>query len=222
MKLARRHLVVAAVVVAAVTGGLAPGGVEHAAAGEAEGCSGTAQSIGPDGGLLDQLAAPGEGGTPDDPFDIFADGRVTYSGTTDQVIRNGTWAVDVSGVLGVISSVAEFISGKSPLSGKIGSGGEITRQGDFEAKDYIGKLKLSGLHRVTVSLSGEGGASCTATVWIRLHQTFFKSLLAVGGLTFILIALLLFWIGAPSYAVENLTFQMFEDKLSPPAEDKGI
>jgi hypothetical protein len=220
MNRARRRLVVAAVVVAVVT--VAPGGAEHAAAGEAEGCSGSAQSFGPDGGLLDQLAAPGPGGTPEDPFDVFADGTVSYSGTTDQVIRNGSWSVDVSGVLGVVSSVAEFFSGKSPLSGKIGSGGEITRQGEFEAKDFVGKLKLSGLHRVTVSLSGEGGASCKATVWIRLHQTFFKSLLAVGGLTFLLIALLLFWIGAPSYAVENLTFQMFEDKLSPPADDKGI
>jgi hypothetical protein len=212
----------AGVAVAVLVGGWTFGAARPAAAAEASGCSGSAQSYGPDGGLLDQVSAPGAGGTADDPFDIFADGTVSYAGTTDQVIRNGSWSVDVGGVLGVVSGIAEFVAGKSLLSGTIGAGGDISRQGQFATKDYVGKLKLSGLHRVTVNLSGEGGASCTATVWIRLHQGFFTSLLAVGGLTFLLLAMLLFWIGAPSYAVENVTFQAFEDQLSPPVKDEGV
>jgi hypothetical protein len=213
----RPRLLVAAAIVTISCGGIALGSDRPVSAADAEGCSGTVESYGEDGGLLDQVAAPGAGGTPDDPFDIFSDSTVNYQGSTTQVIRNGSWSVDVGGALGVVTSIVEFVSGKSPLSGNIGGSGITSRQGTFLAKDYVAKLKLSGLHRVTVTLEGEGGTRCVATVWVRMHQSFFKSLLAVAGVAFLFLAVLLFWLGAPSWAVENLTFAAFEDQLSPPA-----
>lgn len=187
----------------------------HAA--DAEGCVGTAESYGPLGGLLDSMSAPGTGGTKADPFDIFSDGTVNYAGRTDAVMRNGTWKVDIGGALGVLAFVAETISQKNLLSGSISDTGDNSRRGEFAANKYTSKL--TGLQVVTIRLRGEGGAACDATVWIRVHGEFFRSILAVGGLIAVILAVLLFILGAPRWAIENLLFTQLESTLSPPTPD---
>lgn len=198
---------------------IAVGTASSVSAADATGCSGSAESYGPEGGLLDSMAAPGDGGTKADPFDIFADGTVRYAGRTDAVMRNGTWSVDIGGALGVLTFLVETISRKELLSGKIKEGGDTSRSGEFAVNKYASKL--TGLQVVTVQLRGEDGAACDATIWIRVHGKFFKSLLAVGGLMVLLIALYLFTLGAPSWAIENLMFEGLEKHLGPPVpEDK--
>ena len=104
------------------------------------------------------------------------------------------------------------------MSGTIGNGGETSRHGSFAAKDYIGKLGLSGKHKVTVTLNGEGGASCTVTVWIYLHGPFWKSVFAVGGSGLVLLSFVLLFLGAPQYMMENLVFQGVESRLGEPEQ----
>jgi hypothetical protein len=191
--------------------------VSSASAADATGCSGTAQSYSDEGGLLDSMAAPGIGGTKADPFDIFSDGGVRYTGRTDAVMRNGTWKVEVGGAIGVLAFLAETISQKDLLSGRINDIGDNTRTGEFAAKKYAGNL--TGLQVVTVRLRGADGAACDATVWIRMHGAFLESILAVGGVIAIVIAFILFIFGVPTWAIDNLLFEQLESRLSPSVPD---
>lgn len=82
----------------AVIGGLALIPVPAALAADATGCSGTVQSFTTDGAALDQAAAPGEGGTANDPLVIDPTGSVAWEGSTDVAITSGSWSVSLGGV----------------------------------------------------------------------------------------------------------------------------
>jgi hypothetical protein len=81
-----------------VIGGLALLPVPAALAADATGCSGTVQSLTADGAPLDQAAAPGEGGTANDPLVIDPNGSIAWEGSTDVAITSGSWSVSLGGV----------------------------------------------------------------------------------------------------------------------------
>ncbi len=67
-------------------------------AAEAEGCSGNFESFDRDGNSISTASAPGSGGTATDPFLVDPEGTVTWNGTTDVAITDGSWTVTVAGV----------------------------------------------------------------------------------------------------------------------------
>ena len=120
----------------------------------ATGCSGKASSTVKDGTVLDEVSAPGSGGTRSDPFVVDHDGTVTWSGETSSVIKNGTWIVK---------------AWPTSISGRIGNESAITtKSGVDKVKDRL-KVKLPGLYFVKVSLKGSDGASCVAQGWVKIN-----------------------------------------------------
>lgn len=65
---------------------------------DASGCSGSAISFDAAGQPLDNVKAPGKGGTQDVPFVVDLDGTVAWKGSTPTALQDGTWSVTVAGV----------------------------------------------------------------------------------------------------------------------------
>ena len=106
---------------------------------DATGCSGSATSFDSTGAPLDQVSAPGQGGTFDDPFVVDLEGTVAWEGSTEVVFQNGGWSVTASGV---------------PIaSGDIGANEDAvtTKSGTYNAADAAGDHPL---------LPGRQGRSC--------------------------------------------------------------
>lgn len=89
-----------------------------ALAADATGCSGSVDSISADGTLIGTASAPGEGGTSSDPLVIDPSGSVAWQGSTDQVITDGTWSVQVGGVT-VLSGSAANAEGATSAEGVV-------------------------------------------------------------------------------------------------------
>lgn len=146
---------VAAAVLAA--GFLAIPTVSPAFAADASGCSGVASSSDEHGTKIDNVTAPGPGGTAEDPFEVDLNGPVSWSGETTSVIKNGSWKVSIGGV---------------PISGSFENDeGNRTGNGTETVADRIPGLLavfLQGGQKllVTVDITGSGG-QCAATVWIK-------------------------------------------------------
>jgi hypothetical protein len=90
--IARRAAVVAALSMAVLVPVAAT-----ALAADATGCSGSAVSFNANGDIVDEVAAPGPGGTQAEPFVVDPAGSVAWKGSTDTVITDGTWRVTVGG-----------------------------------------------------------------------------------------------------------------------------
>jgi hypothetical protein len=152
-------------------------------AAEAVGCSGEATSYTASGALLDGASAPGAGATEEFPFVIDMDGRVTWAGSTDAVIQNGTYTVTVAGI---------------PVSsGDVGNEeGLRASQGDYSLSELpdvvsillgsLGEAKIP----VTATVTGSGG-TCTASGYITGMGSPFASPLFYSAIFFLLIALLM-------------------------------
>jgi hypothetical protein len=123
---------------------------------DATGCSGSVQSQLADGQPLDQATAPGEGGTATDPLVIDPAGAVAWAGSTDSVITNGTWSVQVGGVT-VLSGDAENAEGKTSADGVVEFSDTLAPVG------WI--LQTNALIPVSGELTGTGG-TCSGSGYI--------------------------------------------------------
>jgi hypothetical protein len=127
-----------------------------AIAANATGCSGSVQSQLADGQPLDYASAPGEGGTATDPLVVDPTGAVAWEGSTDSVITNGTWSVQVGGVT-ILSGTADNADGKTSADGVV------------ELSDALAPvqwiLQTNALIPVSGQLSGSGG-TCSGDGYI--------------------------------------------------------
>lgn len=147
----------------------------HAA--DASGCSGQATSYDDKGVPIDAAAAPGEGGTAQDPLDLLWAGTLEWSGTTDEVLQNGEYGVTVAPKSA--GKVVEFlVSMASDLafSGEVtNDGGKQTAEGTVVPADLTaGVPLLTGTYQVTWKVTGEAGA-CTGTGYIKVIDKPWKS-----------------------------------------------
>lgn len=129
--------------------GMAAGGAVGA---DASGCQGSATSSTATGEQIQSVTAPGPGATQDDPFMVDFDGPVTWEGSSDEVIANGSWSV---------TAVPFTFTGDIT-----NSSGSTTADGTVTADEYL-PFAIPGLVLVTVDLAGEGGASCSVSGWIQ-------------------------------------------------------
>ncbi len=176
-----RRLGVLAFLIAAVFMVAVPSGSANAA--EAVGCSGEATSFTASGVLLDGATGPGEGGSADRPFVIDMDGKVSWSGSTDAVITNGSWSVNVAGL--------PVDNGEFTNDDRLQS-----NSGDFalsELPDLVSAmLGALGEAKIPVSatVTGDGG-SCTASGYVTGKGSPYASPLFYSAIFFLLIGLLL-------------------------------
>lgn len=118
----------------------------------ATGCSGSATSFAADSTEIMAVTAPGPSATQADPFKVDYDGTVTWTGSTDSVIQDGSWTVT--------ATPFSFSGDLANESGKQEAEGTIT------PSDYL-PFAVPGLVLVTVDLTGAGGTTCTVTGWIQ-------------------------------------------------------
>lgn len=124
---------------------------------DAEGCSGSFTSLDTAGDPIDAATAPGDGATEQDPFVIDPAGSVDWDGSTDAVIKNGTWSVTAGGV--------QILSGtfENALDETGNQGNQSLSDLPLPA-DWV--FDTSMVIPVSGTITGEGGASCTASGWI--------------------------------------------------------
>jgi hypothetical protein len=166
------------------------------------GCSGSALSFSNRGIPLDKAAAPGTGGTEDRPFQIMWNGSIEWNGQTDQVIKNGSWRVNVQSSF-LLFRIGELASGHpNGVSGSIGNeSGATTKSGRFVPSSKV-PIMFPGTYLVTIVATGEGGAACTGTVWVKVVDSPTGTPLFWAALVLILIAIIMLaligytkWIG---------------------------
>jgi hypothetical protein len=148
-----------------------------ASASSLDGCSGTAESVGPDGKALDAASASGgsiedtqgggEGFTASNPFVVDNEGVVTYSGSSDGVITDHTWTISMLGV--------EVASG-----GSANESGTSEDDGDFDLGEEL-PFAFTGLVRVEGELEGTGG-SCKGDGFVKVEGSPFASPITWAGL----------------------------------------
>lgn len=139
-------------ILSAMTAMLLAGIAGSAVGADASGCQGSATSFTSTGAEIQSVTAPGPGATQQDPFTVDFDGPVTWEGSTDQVIANGSWTV----------AAMPF-----SFSGDVtNSSGTKTSDGEIAPSGYL-PFAIPGLVLVTVDLTGEGGASCSVSGWIQ-------------------------------------------------------
>lgn len=179
MRIAGRFLLGAALSVVLVGAMASP-----VSAADSNGCSGSASSTKSSGEALDTVNAPDAStGTESRPFKVAYDGRVKWEGATDGVIKPGTWEVKVGPGI-TISDSFDNDEGKQASSG------------DEKVSDRL-PVKITGLYKVEVSVTGTGG-SCTGSGWILMADSPLFTPLWFGGLAFLLIGGVLFFLGMPT------------------------
>jgi hypothetical protein len=173
-----------------------------AGAATSSGCSGSALSFSNRGIPLDKVAAPGSGGTQDRPFEIMWNGSIEWNGQTAQVLKNGTWRVNVQSSF-LLFKIGELATGHpNGVSGTIGNeSGETSKSGRFVPSAKV-PIMFPGTYVVTVVATGEGGATCTAEVWVKVVNSPTGTPLFWAALVLILIAIIMLtligytkWIG---------------------------
>jgi hypothetical protein len=150
-----------------------------AGAAEATGCKGTGTSFDDKGKQLDTGAAPGQGGTDSDPFEMDVDGRVeyTYDGV-DSGIAGGTWDVKI-----LNSPIPAFGGDISPTAQLPSGDGVEPMKEHFQ---FGGLAPLLGKYKIEITASG-GGAECVVKGVIQINgslvksPTFYVSLVFVGA-----------------------------------------
>lgn len=126
-------------------------GASAAMGADATGCSGSATSYAADGTKIQSVRAPGAGATEQDPFQVSFDGTVSWRGSTDGAIRNGTWTVS--------AQPFSFAGAFANKSGKTSAAGTVS------PSDYL-PFAIPGLVHLTVDVTGQGG-SCSVSGWIK-------------------------------------------------------
>jgi hypothetical protein len=119
---------------------------------DASGCQGSATSATASGQEIQTVTAPGSGATQEDPFLVDFDGPVSWEGSSEAVIANGSWTVRAM---------------PFTFTGEVtNSSGATTANGTVTPDEYL-PFAIPGLVRVTVDLAGEGGAACSVSGWIQ-------------------------------------------------------
>lgn len=159
-------------------------------AADADGCSGQATSYDTVGIPIDTAAAPGDGGTRDDPLDILWDGTVEWSGSTDEVLQNGSYRVSVAptggGVLleAIVGGVTQRLPG---FSGDVeNSDGKQSADGTVVPADVVPVALMTGTYAVDWTVTGEAG-SCTGSGYVRITDNPMSSVTWWVALTMILL-----------------------------------
>jgi hypothetical protein len=145
------------------------------AASASNGCSGNATSFDSSGKQLSKVAAPGAGGTKDDPFEIKTDGKVDYHHQLKPAVDNGgSWNVKL---LGVIKFGGDFDHSSSPGDGSEGL------KSHFQ---FGGFAPLVGLIKADVVVEDKAGNEvCTFSGWIKIGDSVFKSPVFYAGIVFV-------------------------------------
>jgi hypothetical protein len=156
------------------------------AGGTVSGCSGEAISKDEDGNTIDSVSGPG--GPPasrDDALKVDYDGVVSYSGQTDNLIKNHSWHISIFGV-------------KVKTGSDTNEEERTTDQSDEKVSDYI-PIRMSGKYYVTFDFSGEGG-SCFGSLWVEIDEN------PVGTIPWIVAtALMLVGVGGMAFSVPSGT-----------------
>ena len=133
-----------------------------AGAATAKGCGGDATSFDSDGKRQDSAAAPGEGGTKSNPFDVWSDGTVQYNYEIDGS-GAGSWDLKIQ------KTPIKFGNDIKADSAPSGDGTRELDQ-DFEP----GGVSLPGLYKVDIK-GDRGGTPCVVSGWIQVHGSLVKS-----------------------------------------------
>jgi hypothetical protein len=121
-------------------------------------------------GPIGTVVAPGPpGSSRDHPFLVDYDGGVHYSGSSNSVIKNHHWSVNVFGIT--------VKTGGSP-----NTSGDQTSTGDVKVSDYL-PFRFAGVYLVGGSISGTGG-SCQGNMWVKLAGSPVGTVPWVAGLVF--------------------------------------
>lgn len=116
-------------------------------------CTGSATSFDADGAQLDEVSAPGRGGTSKDPFVVDPDGTVAYEGSTGVALHDHSWSVDVMGIA--------VKSGGSANEGDL-----VSTDGTVDVEDYL-PVAAVGLFKVSASISASEGI-CSGSLWVKV------------------------------------------------------
>ena len=179
----RRGLAVLVFFVLFLSFGLAPPAGAADLSGSAK-CSGQAQSSDSNGRPLDSVAAPGPGGTHDDPFLVDYNGVVRYSGHSGEVITNHSWHLQIF-----------FIPIRS--GGSDNSGGDTRTDGTERPADDL-PFRFAGLYYVSGGISGTGG-SCDGSAWIKLVGSPVGTVPWIVSLALIVLGLILLFLALPTW-----------------------
>lgn len=144
-----------------------------AVAAEAEGCTAQAISYDKSDTVLDTAAAPGDGGTRDDPLDVVWAGPIDWSGTTEEVLQDGTYQVTVTPANGgvVLESIIGSLSSRA-ISGEFANEDAKTeREGTSSLANYsFGVPLVAGTQSVEWSMTAAAG-SCTGLGYITITDS---------------------------------------------------
>ena len=134
------------------------------------GCEGAAVSSDEDGGVLDEVTAPGEGGTKSDPFLVDVDGVVAYEGSTPSVFRDHSWEVKVMGI---------------PVKdgGSENADEETTTDDEVQVDDYL-PFDAPGLYRVSGSIDPAEGEGCSGSAWVKVAGSPVGTIPWIAGVVF--------------------------------------
>ena len=117
------------------------------------GCEGSVTSLDADGETLDQVSAPGEGGTKSDPLLVDADGTIAYEGSTPGVFHDHTWKVAAMGI-----TVKD--------GGSANADDESSTSDTAEVGDYL-PFDAPGLYKISGSITATEG-ECSVSAWVKI------------------------------------------------------
>ena len=157
------------------------------------GCSGSATSVSDKGVPLDKVSVPGAGGTQSLPFRIMWNGEVTWQGQTDQAITSGTWRLSVQNASWLFA-LGELVSGHAHgLSGAFTNEQSQASWGNSFTPSTNEPVKLPGTYEVGFTVSGNGGAQCSGTLWVKVVDSPGRTPLWWLSLVLIVAALIMFY-----------------------------
>lgn len=194
-----RRRATAAVLAALLVGVAAPSGY----AAEADGCAGQAASYAEDGSLLDTAAAPGEGGTRDDPLLVDWGGPIEWSGTTEAVLQDGTTTVVLAPASGGVVLGAAFDAASSRAFGGdfTNEEGDTEREGTSTLADYsLGVPLMTGTYSVDLTMTAAAG-SCTGLGYLTITDSPVTSVLFWVAAGLLLLGLVLAVFARPTARV---------------------
>jgi hypothetical protein len=162
-------------------------------AADAKGCQGEATSFDAVGIPMDNAAAPGAGGTREDPLDVLWVGTIEWSGSTAEVLQNGTYKVGVAPTRGgiLIETLVGGVTSRLPgFSGDVkNADGKQTAEGVVSPSELTGMSKfMTGMYAVDWTVTGEAG-SCTGSGFVKITDNPRGSTAWWVALAFILLGL---------------------------------
>jgi hypothetical protein len=185
-----------------------PFGAAAYAADVSGGCTGSATSYNQAGDVIDNVKAPGPGGTEANPFVLDPQGSVAWQASSKAAITSGKWAIAISGA--TVKSGAIDNPAKKKSTDGLSSISDLPSYIRYPVQYMLltdGKLQLQA------SVDGSG-QSCTGTVWITGIGSATGTPLFWMGAGVLLLAVLLFMIllfgttatttGAAAPAVESI------------------